>query len=286
VQSGNNANVVITAPSAPTVNIQAQVGPVAALLAVVNTNGPVNISELTVDGTGFTLASSGIVPAGIAYDSSSGAVAHVVSQNFPSNEQAGGILLLNDNGTPQTISVKNSLVRNGPTIGFFIQAPGLSVDLENNFLSVSFAGVYFLNAGGTISGNTMDLGNSPTSGGIVAANNSAPLTITGNTINNTPTGIVISSTLAATNVTKNVLSATQTGIDAQATLNATIQGNQIVSPSSGKGIDLACQANVPAISGNLFLGGAVGLANVSSGAALQKNAGTFVNVQNIEQLCP
>src|ERR1700679_4156239 len=81
VTSGNNANVVITAPpGGVTVNAAARF-PVAAQLSVLNASGPVNISDITVDGTGFTGVTSGD-PVGIFYDSSSGTLNQVVSQNI------------------------------------------------------------------------------------------------------------------------------------------------------------------------------------------------------------
>jgi hypothetical protein len=42
---------------------------------------------------------------------------------------------------------------------------------------------------------------------------------------------------------------------------------------------------LPTITGNTIIGALVGLGDVPSGSSLQKNAGTLINVSNVEQLC-
>jgi hypothetical protein len=285
VQSGNNSSIVITAPPAPIVSFQSQllVGAVAAQLAVLNTSGPVNISQLTVDGGGFFVAGANI--AGIAYESSSGTLTQV-SQLLQSTNAVSfpGILVLNDSGISQTFSMKDSLVQGAQSEGVFILGQAINLDIENSYFFMSAPGFGILaqnTSGGTISGNTIDLPNGA-GHGISVLSNSSPITVNGNSTANGSFGIEIDS-LSTTSLIKNTLSNSATGIVFAGTADSTIQGNQIVS-SLRTGIDLLC-FNVPSISGNFFLGEAKGITNIPMGVSLQKKGGTFVNVASIETIC-
>ncbi len=301
VASGNNANVVIVNPAGGlTANNTAELE-TAAQLAVMNAGGAVNISNITVDGTGVTGVPNGALAVGILYDSSSGTLNHVASQNMQS-ATAGeifAILALDDSHVAPTFSVKNSVMRlsnppsPGPTgpIGVEVSG-GVAVDLENNYVSAANAlsyptGISLVTvSSATVSGNTTDLGSNPGSYGLYIQGSANPITVSGNSVVNSSLGIVALDQTTGVTMNNNFLSTLQTGIFASSSSNLTIKGNQFWSTGSGTGIDLGCQASGLTLSGNVFLGGAIGITNVPSGASLQKTPGTFVGVPNIEQLCP
>jgi hypothetical protein len=288
VSSGNDASVMITAPTTAVTNLPSPLGqPISAQLGVLGT-GPVTISGLTLDGTGFAIPGTEFLIAGVASIDSTVALDHVVSQNLQgTNGLDFGVLVATENGTAQTFSMTNSLVGGAPNTGVFLVGPDLSFDIENNFVMLtnplSSLGFEAQVAGGTLSGNTFNLSNAG-SRAIVVLNGSTPVTINGNSINNAREGIEIDEANAATTLTKNSISASGTGIftDSQP---MTIQGNQILTTASGTGINLNCQQSVPAMSNNLFLGVNTGVANIPSGVALPKSPGTFIDTPNIETLC-
>jgi hypothetical protein len=281
VQSGNNANVVITAALAPIANFQSQsFGPVAAQLGVLNAGGPVNISGLAVDGTGS--AASG-ASAGIAFFNSSGTLNQVSQLLLPPNLGFVGVLVLAENGIAQTFSMKNSRIQGRDFVGIFMRGTA-DYDVENNYISLSAAdtaGIDVQATGGQISGNSIDLQNSGFAG-IETVGGSA-ITISGNSVSNVPIGVSMRGISVVIDISKNTFSTTTAGIQFSGDPSSTIKGNQFLPSPSGSGIDLGCEA--PVISGNFFLGGAVGIANVPTGVSFQKKAGTFVNVTNAEQLC-
>ena len=57
-------------------------------------------------------------------------------------------------------------------------------------------------------------------------------------------------------------------------------------PGLPVGINFACIADMPKVSGNIFLSMSIGLANVPSESSVANSAGKFVNVPTVEQLCP
>jgi Leucine-rich repeat (LRR) protein len=112
------------------------------------------------------------------------------------------------------------------------------------------------------------------------------ITTSGNLVNNSTFGIAVIGETTALTLSNNTLSTLITGILSSAASNLTIKGNLFLSSVTGFGIDLGCQATGLTLSGNTFMGGGVGIADVPSGASLPKNLGTFIGVPTIEQLCP
>ncbi len=288
VSSGNDASVLITAPPTAVTNLPSPLGqPISAQLGVLDA-GPVNISGITLDGTGFAIPGTRFLIASVASIDSTVALDHIVSQNLQvTNGAEFGILVATEDGNARTFSMTNSLIGGAPDTGLLLVGPDLTFDIENNFVilpnTASSLGFEAQVAGGTLSGNTFNLNNSG-SRAIIVVNGSTPVTINGNSITNAGEAIEIDEANAATTITKNSISATVTGIftDSQP---MTIQGNQIVSATTGTAINLNCQPAVPTMSGNLFLSAKFGLVNAPAGVALLKNPGTFIDVPNIEVLC-
>jgi len=339
VQTGNNASVVITAPSNGLLSTTIPVAiPIAAQLAVSNSSGPVNISGLTVDGTGITASSSGSPVAGILYNSSPGTLNRVVIQNLMStNVEVFGVAFRDDNAVSPTNALQNSVISfpsvgNGNAFGgigigastviavgsleTFTSSTGtISLSVTNNYFSTApgnpaFAIFSELNVAATITGNTIagaisSTGQTTSTGtfvsGIIVSSPTAPVKINGNSIFDATDAIVVqqggrtSLTLSSDiNIVNNTLAPSATGVFLLGgTSVATITGNQIVPATikpagqSGSqiGIDFGCGTTLPTVSGNNFMGTSIALNNVPNGISLQKNAGNFINVPTIEQLC-
>jgi nitrous oxidase accessory protein NosD len=255
VQSGNNAQVMITAPAGGVLIATVPVAlPVIAMVSVSNSGGAVDISGLTVDGTGIT--NPGIPVTGILYDSSPGTLAQVVVQNLAlTNTETIGIALRDDNAASPAILVQNS------TVSFPQSSNSEFVRTEGLFAETAIV------------------------------SDPARLTSGGNFIQ----GLLLQLTTGTTTVSNNNVASSNAGILLTPPVGATtINGNHLITPANipqgfglvrGVGIEFNCATPVPTTSGNTFIGALVGLADVPSGSSLQKNAGTFINVPNVEQLC-
>jgi Periplasmic copper-binding protein (NosD) len=328
VQSGNDGSVVITAPPSGLLSAMVPVGfPVSAQVTVSRTDGPVNISGLTVDGTGITAGTSGSAVAGILYNSSSGTLNHVLMQNLaPTSTEVFGAVFRDDGSVSPTDTIQNSAVYlpntgGGEIVGIaastavsgtpnhLVSSSGtITLSVSNNYISVGPSGARSfginaeLNVAATISGNTVTefvLTSTPVpqtgffETGIIVDFASAPIKINGNTVLDASDSIVLNGSTSSINIVNNVLAPSNTGITIEQPSGATITGNQIVpanikltgAPNIPVGIDFLCLAPLPTISGNIFMGTAIALSDVPSGMSLQKNAGTFINVPIVEQLC-
>jgi Periplasmic copper-binding protein (NosD) len=339
VQNGNNSAVVITAPASGVLSATVPTSLfIVAQLAVSNSGGPVDISGITVDGTGVTGSISGSFVAGILYDSSPGTINHVVVQNLtPGNLQNAGVLFKDDNSVSPSDTLQNSMIYL-PNAGGGTGVFGISVDttvfvqstnqlgsssgtittnILNNFITVSnprvtgpstFSSGVDLerNVAATVTGNAINQAISPpgsgtqpvTTGGlgegIVVFDNSAPVKINNNSVFGAYGGVSLLGPGSPVTVNNNLLAPSNTGITLSQVSGATITGNQIapsninfgVASTLQVGIDFGCVATVPAISGNTFMSTPIALANVPNGISLQKNAGNFINVPTVEQLCP
>jgi hypothetical protein len=328
--SGNDSSVVITAPSsgvlAPTVPVSLLA---TAQVSVSNSGGPVNISGITVDGTGVTGSSSGEA-AGILYNSSPGTLNRVVVQNLaPPNTQIAGVLFRDDNSVSPTDEIENSVISlpntSGSTIGginvstvtftsggILSSSSGtITANILNNYvMAASGNGSPYtynngievdLNVAATITGNTITetpfapvtQGTFAFSSGIYVYQATAPIKINGNSVLAAFNDIGLFGSTSTTDVNNNVLAASWYGIQVAQASGATIKGNQIVpaafnppGPGLPVGINFNCIADMPTVSGNNFLSMTIALANVPSGSSVKKNAGNFINVPTVEQLCP
>ena len=318
VQSGNNAQAIITAPAGGTlVETVPLAQPALAQVVVQNSGGPVDISGLTVDGRVVT--SSTMSVAGIVYNSSPGTINHVVVQNLqPAGAPAQGISIRDDFAVSPIVTVQNSSVgfSNSPNTagieadttiggngaGQSVASGGtITLSVTNNYVSGAGRAIGLdFGVAATVTGNVIT-GASVTSAqgvsfagtGIATAFNTGPVKISNNSIVNVSDGVLLRSqqSTVSTTVSNNVVSSSDAGIalvDQSGT--TTINGNQLISPATSSasamlGINFDCIAPLPAVSGNMIVGALIGLANVPTGASLQTNAGTFINVPNIEQLC-
>jgi hypothetical protein len=321
VQSGNNAQVIITAPQGGTLDATVPVAiPVVAQVAVVNSGGAVDISGVTVDGTG--IIDSGVPVTGILYDSSPGTLNQVVVQNLSlTNIETIGISIRDDSAASPAILVQNSTVSfpqssNSDIVrteGLFAETAIVSdpkrltsggtitLSVTNNVVTGASAAVLiFDSVAATMTGNVLDgatLSNTHTlsfgRAGVATFATSMPVKINNNSIVNFIQGVLLQLTTATTTVSNNTVASSDAGVLLTPPMGATtINGNQLITPANipqgfvrEVGMDFSCTTPLPATSGNSIIGALIGLINVPSGSSLQKNAGTFINVPTVEQLC-
>ena len=300
IQSGDSAAVTITVPSGSPGNI---VDEIPAQVLVVDPGGPVNLTGIIVDGTGFP-TSLGIAAANIFYVSTSGTIDHVVAQNLDQNfsgpdpggpVQLDGILVQDDDSVVPTVTIKNSLVsfpayRSIAEVGIAVDRGVSDLNITNNSLSLTAPTL------GNTSGIISSSGNGAISNNRISANNigisifGGTYSVTGNTIIGPETGIWDSLTTSAMISGNSLFDLIGIEVFDQ---NETIKNNQIsgspvipvIDFTQTTGISFNCYPPV-AISGNSFVGLTQALQRVPSGLSLQGTAGTYFGVQTIETICP
>lgn len=276
-----------------------------AQVLVVNPGGPVNLSGIVVDGTGFP-NDLGYAAAGIFYLSASGTIDHVIVQNLDQNFsqpqigpfQMNGIQVQDDFSVAPAVTIKNSIVSLPAyhpinQAGISAQSGSMTLNITSNSLlltvplgaSVAATGIFDETRGtSTISNNRV----SATFLGISLFGGT--FSVTGNTIIGPEIGIWDSGTTSAA-ITGNDLF-DLTGI-ISFDQNETIKNNQfnglpiipVYDFTQTTGIEFSCYAPV-AIGGNTFVGLTRALQDVPSGISLQGTAGTYFGVQTIETICP
>ena len=183
VAQGTADQVVITVPDGGLVaNAVSMFGePVAAQVLVQNA-APVNITDISVDGTGGDMASSSNTwIAGIFYSSAS---SRTVNRVRTSNQIDGGcgVGIWAENSDPgnQSVTVQNSSVYSIDNGGIFVASgdtPSLSVNLNTN--TVNAGGVFGIVAQSVTS---QIRGNVISNSSVAVFGNSAAISVTGNTI--------------------------------------------------------------------------------------------------------
>jgi hypothetical protein len=287
VQSGDNANVVVTAPSGGLYQFMDGFLPfgVAPLIAVFNSGGPVNISGISLDARGGAI-NPAHSPAGILYESSPGTVSHVLLLQPQSVVSNFGVLVVDSLSISPTVTIENSAVSlaNEASYGIFELSPTSAVNVVNNYVhGPGQVAIYSLGAADAITGNTTDLKavNQFGDSGILAVRSAK---ISGNTISNSPIALQTDNTSSNPVITNNTL--IDNGFGFLSPGGGSFNGNTIISTTgTGFGVNLSCSSSAT-LSGNTFIGTATALVGVPSGVSLQKNAGKYFGVATIEQLCP
>jgi len=285
---GATSDAVITVPAAglsQSLNFDF-IGSVTYQL-LVNATGPVNITNLAIDGTSG--AGRGYV-AGIVYQDTAGTVNRVAVHNQTGGGLGIGVLALTSIGTPQTVTVENSVVRSFDGVGVFaISGDGGSGLLTANILTniingsagTNTVGIDYSQAGGTGQSNLI------TDAGYGVVLSSASATVIGNTIASTFYGAYINAGSAA--FTSNKIDANGFyGIYLQGSAsNSTVQANKIANSSTAVyGCGMAVGFAPPSgfsVTANDITDASVGL-QVASGNTTSPNAYyvTFTNTST----CP
>jgi hypothetical protein len=145
VANGNSGRAVISVPTGPlSTNVTSITGQ-SLYAQVLVLAGPVNLTDITVDGTGGgslgCSVSAGLV--GIFYSpGAAGTIDEATARNQQSSGCGTGIWVENGAGPMQSITIKNSSIRDTDEQGLFAysnQRPStLQVTIEGNSVSASF----------------------------------------------------------------------------------------------------------------------------------------------------
>ena len=254
--SNNSSQAIITLSSAPTPVPSIYWGVVDAQVQV--TAGPVNITNITVDGGAGCLSNDTTV--GIYYSSgSSGTVTKVESRN----QLCGGIGLMAENGAGviQSVKFENNNVHDNLYAGIFTcsnQTPStLTSSISGNVVGgeTSWGIMLACDGAGTVTGNIVNGING--SIGVIAESTST--TVSGNTISGGNEGIEVD---VATTVASNHISNAATGILLAAN-GASIKSNLIT--NSNIGMEFNCHTDT--VTGNTVNGAPTGFNNVPAAFA-------------------
>ena len=269
VAAGTANQVVITVPSAGLVqNAVSMFGePVAAQVLVEETGpGPVNITNIAVDGTGGDMSCLSWL-AGIFYGSgSSGTVNRVRVSNQIDSTCGVGIWAENANNPEESVTVQNSTVYNVDSAAIFAGSgttPTLNATLNNNVVNASaaVAAIDSDSVHGQVNGNTV-------SNSVFGVYDISNINVQANTIVGATTGIYMANGGTASG---NAVSGASEGILLGAS-GATVNNNVIMS-STTAGVEVGCfSANV---GGNLINDAPVGVDAAPTTVALGSN--TFAN---------
>jgi hypothetical protein len=127
---------------------------------LVQTTGPVNISNLVVDGTNGS-GPSGTV-AGIFYQDASGTVNDASARNQTNSAQGMGVLVTTTAAATQTVTVENSVVRGFDNLGIYgVSGAGagtVTANLKTNTIDgagIGQSGIYINSAAGAIQSNVI-----------------------------------------------------------------------------------------------------------------------------------
>ena len=227
IASGNSAAVVVTAPSSSLESVTATNGIDVAAHIVVSGAGPVNISFITIDGTGSIITDSNASEIGIFYGDVSGIVSNVTVRNLPFHFGfESGVLA--SAGTAQSLTIENSNfhdIYNSSVLSY-----GVSLTAKANVMA---AGGYNVQA---VVGESTIIGNDIVGNGCCWAINTFGLgTVSGNTMTNNYRGYVGS----GQTVTNNQISNSFYGVFLDGE-GGVIKGNTISSVTYG--IELGCNS--------------------------------------------
>lgn len=287
VSNGTSARVIIIPPRHGLgINATDDLGEALAVqLWVNNASGPVNISNLTVDGSGNE-APGGTLVVGLFYQNSSGTVNRVATRNQSGFGVLGIGIYANGGSSNPQVTIENNSVHDYNYVGIQAETnsatPELTAVIKGNEITTSspngLAGIELL--GGSAFAVASNLILNPGEFGIEAARHSSG-SISANIVTNAPppnSGGGIVAEADDVSVTSNKIFGSQTGILVLASSVAAIQ-NTIT--DSLVGIDLFCSANAK-VHSNIFTDVGTALHFVPSATATPN---TYFNVDTIRTGC-
>jgi hypothetical protein len=258
ISSGNAGQAVVTVPGSGLIVVTDGFG-ISIAPQVHVTAGPVNISDITVDGTGNTVGGSAWL-VGIFYDSnSSGTVNEVTVRNLSDSGITGGVWAENTNATSESVTIENSNfhdIDNSAVITLSNPASTLSAAVKGNTMQGGYYQVQWQSGAGSLTANVINGGyeaivvSAPLSGPAIG-----PLTVSGNTTANQSYGIVAYGGVTATS--NKISNASVAGIYEGGGGN-TYKGNAITKTSVG--IEFNC--NTPTVTSNTINDATTGLNDV------------------------
>jgi hypothetical protein len=258
--------VVITVPSAGLVqNAVSMFGESVAAQVLVEA-GPVNITNIAVDGTGGDMSCVSWL-AGIFYGTGSSGTVNQVRASGQIDSTCGvGIWAENANTSSESVTVRNSTVYNVDSAGIFAGSgatPTLSADIRNNVVSTSsaVAAIDSDSVNGEVNGN--DVSNS-----VFGVYDLSSINVQANRIIGATTGIYMANGGTASG---NKVSGSSQGVLLGAS-GATLSNNVIMS-STTAAVELGCFSAT--LSGNLINDAPVGFDAAPTTVAPGSN--TFAN---------
>jgi hypothetical protein len=277
IASGGQDEAVVTVPGGLAPNATSIFGEPVAAQVLVQTPGPVNISNLSVDGTGSdTGCAGGAWVAGIYYTTgSSGSISRARTSGQMNSGCGAGIWAENDGTSHQSLDVGDSSVHdvsnagiflagNGGTPTFFARVHGNTVNVLNGLIGIVMADV-----AGTVSGN--DVSNALF--GMVDVG--AQTLLANNNVRLSSAGIVLE---GGGQVVSNRISSSGVGVLFFAD-GGNLQGNRITA-SSQAAVEFACFAG--SAKGNVISDTPLGL---DQETAVFDNSNSFDNTVTISAPC-
>lgn len=275
ITDSNQDLAVITVPSTGLVaNSTSIFGETIAAQLLVQGAGPVNISDIAVDGTGGDLQCAGNTwVAGMFYAAgSSGQVNHAKVSGQTNANCGVGIWAENSDGADKFVTIQNSSVHDMDGFGIFVASgaavPNLFASIRGNVVSVgatALIGIGMDNVTGSVNGNEVSNGLF----GIV--NTGTDVSIAFNTVSLTSAGIALQ---GGGSVTNNKISASTLGLWFFSD-GGVVQLNRI-SSISGSAVEFNCSAAI--VSTNSINDAAIGLDNAPLGFT---GGNTFNNTATI-----
>jgi len=261
ISSGNAGQAVITVPGSGLALVTTGFGySVAAMVDV--TAGPVNISDITVDGTGSNVTSTPWLAGFLYNDGSSGTVNEVTARNLSTSGQTGvGVWAENASGTNESVTIENSSFHDIDGSSVITFGDTLLATVKGNTMQGAFVQVEWSSAGSL----TANVINGGYYGMLVSARE---VTISGNTLANQTIGILASGGVTATS--NKISNASFAGIYDGGGGN-TYKVNTITKTSIG--IEFGC--NSPTVASNTINDATTGLDQVPASFS---GANSFNNV--------
>jgi nitrous oxidase accessory protein len=270
VPNGSGGAVVVAPTGGLTQTVYTNGLESVACQILVQSTGPVNITNLAVDGTG-AIANNAKFIAGVVYEDSAGTVSYVSARNQTNTGFGIGILALTTASAAETVTIEDSDVHGFDFYGILAAsasgvltanvksntisgAPGASTGvastqsngnvgngtIESNAISDVNLGVFLFYSGATVTANTISVISPVTSDGIqiVGGSNS----VTNNRINaGGGVGVSLHNTATGSLVQKNTIQNSSTavfgcstfGINGAGASGFTVSGNTITGAAIG-----------------------------------------------------
>lgn len=290
ITSGNGARAVVEVPSGGLTTSVTSIVPgktVYPQVLVTATTGPVNITNITVDGTNNDLNGSAYV-AGIFYASGSyGTVDYVTAREQIDDGEGAGIWAENGNSTMDTVTIENCDIHDVDRWGIFLASnqtpPTLDATVKGNDVEGGPAGpiegIYSFGGAGTITSNVVT---DVLVYGIFGYGFTG--SILGNTTSNTEAntnavgiGLLGSGEVVKSNTVTNNNGSASSGILIYDS-TATVENNKIT--NSYVGIEFDCQTST--VSGNTISDAAIAIDQVPSGLTVTNK---YYDVDTIRTEC-
>jgi len=264
ISSGNAGQAIVAVPgSGLTVVTSGSGNNIAPLVHV--TAGPVNISDITVDGTGSNITSFPPWIAGILFDTgSSGTVNEITARNLAGNGAGVGVWAENASGPNESVTIENSSfhdIDDSAIITLGGSGLLLATAKGNTMQAAGFQVQWF--SSGSLTANVI-------SGGFEGVRVGGAVAVSGNTLDSQSIGIAAFGAVAATS--NKISNASSFGIDDFGGA-ATYKGNTIT--KAGIGIEFNCEATPPTATSNTINDATTGLDSVPSSFS---GANSFNNV--------